>query len=212
MHRILKSTLFHLGLIGLFCFSGAQASDEELLFVGGDILTMAGQAPEYVDALLVRDGRISFAGSVEDASKKQGASVKVIDLKGQTLLPGFIDSHSHFLMTASKLSTVALDPPPAGAVRSIADILALLKQELESNPRREGQWLLGWGFDNGMLADKRFPTRADLDEVSAEVPIMIMHFSGHMLVITALGWRAQVTDQTINHLLAAMCREIKAVR
>ena len=173
MLKTLKLTLLLWSLIGFVCLQSAQASDKDLLFFGGDILTMAGPAPEYVDALLVHDGRIVFAGGLEAAKQQQRAPTKLIDLEGKTLLPGFIDSHSHFLMTASKLSTVALDPPPAGQVKSIADIVALLQQELARNPRKGNQWLLGWGFDNGMLADERFPTRTDLDKVSKEIPILI---------------------------------------
>jgi predicted amidohydrolase YtcJ len=103
------------------------------------------------------------------------------------MLPGFFDAHSHFYQTAVKLSTVNLDPPPAGKITSIDDILAVLEAELELHPRTENQWLFGWGYDNGMLLENRHPTRDDLDKVSLEVPIAIYHFSGHMLVLNSRG-------------------------
>ena len=111
----------------------------------------------------------------------------MIDLADRTLLPGFIDAHSHLVQTASKLATVALDSPPAGDVESIADIVARLKSELAARPRGEGEWLIGWGFDNGTLSDGRFPNRRDLDGVSKEVPIVLVHFSSHILVMNSAG-------------------------
>ena len=75
------------------------------------------------------------------------------------MLPGFIDSHSHFVQTAIKLSTVNLDPPPAGSVTSIDEIVAVLAAELEENPRMAGEWLYGWGYDNASLKERRHPTR-----------------------------------------------------
>lgn len=168
-------------------FIAARAGAATQIYHGGDILTMAGNQPDYVDALLVRDGEIAFTGSHTQALKMAGEGATSVDLQGRTLLPGFIDAHSHFMMTAAKLATVALDPPPAGDITSIADIVARLQIELEEHPRTESEWLIGWGFDNGMLQEGRFPNRQDLDRVSPNVPVLLMHFSGHMMVINSAG-------------------------
>ncbi len=162
-------------------YSGGQ------LFYGGDILTMAGDRAEYVESLVVDRGSIVFTGPLEEARALVGAKAASTNLNGHTLLPGFIDAHSHFTQTAAKRSAVSLDPPPAGDVRSISDILFKLRTELNEHPRSSMQWLVGWGFDNGMLADKRFPTRHELDSISEEVPILIIHFSSHMLVMNSAG-------------------------
>jgi predicted amidohydrolase YtcJ len=157
------------------------------IYSGGDILTMAGDQPSYVEALAVRDGKIIAVGSQYDLQRYKRNSTRLINLEGKALLPGFYDAHSHFFQTAVKLSTVNLDPPPAGTVTSIDDIASVLRTELNTNPRKADEWLYGWGYDNGMLKENRHPTKVDLDKVSTEVPISIYHFSSHMLVLNSKG-------------------------
>lgn len=164
---------------------GGETADR--IYYGGDILTMTGAEPAYVDALVVSNGKISFVGSHSEALARVGAGAQQVDLAGRTLMPGFIDAHSHLIQTASKLGVVALDAPPAGTITSITDILSSLQAELASNPPGGSEWLIGWGFDNGMLKEGRFPTRFDLDKVSVEVPIVLVHFSSHMLVMNSAG-------------------------
>ncbi|MCP4306955.1 MAG: amidohydrolase [bacterium] len=106
----------------------------------------------------------------------------MIDLDGRTLMPGFIDAHSHLFLTALKQATVNMDPPPAGGIASIEDIKRNLSDALSGRDGSSDQWLVGWGYDNAMLSEGRHPTRDDLDEVSATVPIIVMHFSTHQLV------------------------------
>ena len=157
------------------------------LYYGGDILTMVGDQPQYVESLIVENGRIVYTGPEQEARELLGADAASVHLEGQTLIPGFMDAHSHFIQSAAKRSTVSLDPPPAGDVQSINDIIKKMQQDLAVNPRTGNEWLVGWGFDNGMLSDKRFPTREDLDAISTDVPIVIIHFSSHMLVLNSAG-------------------------
>jgi predicted amidohydrolase YtcJ len=166
------------------------------IWTGGPVLTMAGVSPSYAEAVAVKNGRIIAVGSDEDVMKTRGGATEVVDLAGSTLLPGFIDSHSHFLQTAVKLSTVNLDPPPAGNTKAIKDIQDALRIELEANPRGADDWLWGWGYDNGFLAEKRHPTREDLDAVSTKVPIGLYHFSSHTMAVNSralelVGYNAQ---------------------
>jgi predicted amidohydrolase YtcJ len=177
-----------LGLLIAACDSSLEESEPaETIFYGGDILTMVGEAPEYAESLAVGDGKILALGARQDMQKYQSSTTRLVDLQGKTMLPGFFDAHSHFYQTAVKLSTVNLDPPPAGKTTSIDDILAVLEAELELHPRTENQWLFGWGYDNGMLNENRHPTKEDLDKVSLDIPIAIYHFSGHMLVLNSRG-------------------------
>jgi len=69
---------------------------ETKLYFNGDIITMRGNSPEYVDALIVKGKTIHFTGSREEAINIAGENYKIVDLKGNTLLPGFIDCHAHF--------------------------------------------------------------------------------------------------------------------
>ncbi|MFM7043893.1 MAG: amidohydrolase, partial [Planctomycetaceae bacterium] len=80
-----------------------NAQTADMLFSGGDILTMRGPAPEYVESLAVKDGTILFVGARADARRHVGPETKTVDLGGRTLLPGFIDTHGHFVYFGKNL-------------------------------------------------------------------------------------------------------------
>ena len=162
---------------------------EQLIFYGGDIITMEKDSAEYVEAVVSENGEIVFVGTKSEAENKY-SNAKKVDLKGKTMIPGFIDAHSHLWQTATKLGTVALDAPPASDIRTIDDIIKKMSDKIKSNPtnyKTEKNWLIGWGLDNGALKENRFPTRKDLDKISTEIPIVVVHFSGHMLMMNTLG-------------------------
>jgi len=168
------------------CGQSPHEQVADAIYAGGDIVTVDDRRP-VAEALAVKDGRILAVGNAADVMKHKGSDTRVIDLDGRCLLPGFIDSHSHIMYTAVKLGEVKLDPPPAGDVTSISDIQRNLRDVLESSPPPPGKWLVGSGYDNAMLAEGRHPTRDDLDAISTEVPILLRHFSGHMLVLNSKG-------------------------
>lgn len=167
------------------------------IYTGGDILTLAGDAPAYVEALAVRDGKIVAAGALAEARKAAGPGARTVDLKGQVLLPGFIDAHSHLLNYADSLMQANLSPPPVGGVKSIPDILAELTRLKASMKAGPGVLLVGQGYDPDMLAEKRHPTAAELDAAFPENPVILMHASGHMLVANSAAMKtAGVTAAT----------------
>jgi adenine deaminase len=90
------------------------ASAADSIFYGGDILTMEGDAPQYAEALAVKDGKIVLVGSKADADTLKGSDTAVNDLQGKTLLPGFIDSHSHFMSSLGMDRQANCQPSPAG--------------------------------------------------------------------------------------------------
>lgn len=175
-----------------------RASDETAaVYTGGDILTLAGETPTYVEALAVRDGKIVAAGSQSEARKAAGPGARTVDLKGGVLLPGFIDSHSHILTYADSLTQANLTPPPVGGVTSIPDILAELKRLKDSLKAGPGVLLVGQGYDPDFLAEKRHPTAAELDAAFPDNPVILMHASGHMLVANSQAMKtAGVTAAT----------------
>ena len=158
----------------------------DTIYFGGDILTMNDAQPS-AEAVAVKDGKIIAVGDLQPLESFYNESTRRIDLKGNTLLPGFFDSHSHLVMTASKLAVVNLDPPPAGPADSITSIQEALRQRLAEHAPAENDWLIGWGYDHSMLAEGRHPTRRDLDEVSPDIPIVVIHFSGHQVVLNSRG-------------------------
>ncbi len=166
---------------------GAQQDSNSIrIYYGGPILTMDANRPQ-VEALAVQDGRILMGGSLAQIEAHYGKDLDRRDLEGKTLMPGFFDAHSHAVMSAAKLAVVNTDPPPAGPADSITRIQRVLRQRLKESPPAAGQWLVGWGYDNAMLAEGRHPTRKDLDAVSTEVPIALVHFSSHQVVVNSMG-------------------------
>ena len=137
------------------------------------------------DAVAVSGGRILAAGSEADVAARAGRDAKIVDLKGRTMLPGFVDCHGHIAMTALLMGFQNLAPEPAGPVRSIADIKTELVKYREKTGGGRGGWLLGAMYDDSLLAEKRAVTCADLDEVSTEQPILVYHASLHVAVVNS---------------------------
>jgi len=170
---------------------GAAGTDGgTTVYSGGDILTMAGAEPAYAEALAVQGGKILAVGARAEVVKAAGAGAATVDLAGRTLLPGFIDGHSHLLNYADSLVQANLNPPPIGGVTKIADIIAALQKLKGELGAGDGEWIIGQGYDQDMLAEKRHPTAADLDAAFPKNPVMIIHASGHMLVANSLAFAA----------------------
>lgn len=165
----------------------------DLIFVGGDILTMNDTARSAA-ALAVKDGRILAVGDEAKVMATRGASTRMVDLGGRTLLPGFIDGHSHFI-NAVRMSTWAnVSAPPVGKARDIAGIAAELVATRERLALKPGEWVIGYGYDGTTLADGREMTRADLDPHFPDNPVMILHVSLHGAVLNTAGFRATGFD------------------
>ena len=152
------------------------------LYSGGPILTMAGPEPAYVEALVEQEGRILYVGPLAAAIRAAGPRSRRVNLAGHALLPGFIDAHGHLPDYVATWGRPDLSPPPVGSTRRIADIQATVRAYLASHPAPAGQLQFFVGYDDSLLEEKRHPTRADLDAVSATVPILLMHASGHLVV------------------------------
>jgi predicted amidohydrolase YtcJ len=169
--------------IHILTIAAAAAAFADTLYTGGDILTMRGPAPEYVESLVVRDGNILFAGSLEDAKKRIAPGATTIDLGGKTLLPGFIDTHGHFVYFGKNL----VDANLFGCT-DIADLVARMKKQLEQTPA-EG-WIVGFGYQARGLKEGRAPTSEELDQVSADRPVMVVDSSGHLGAANAAAFKA----------------------
>lgn len=161
------------------------------LYYGGDIITMR-QESDTTEALLEKDGVIQYVGTLEEAEALCEESVHKICLNGKTLMPAFIDPHSHLTMLA-QFSALA----PLGSSGSFQDIVANLRAYRDDNELGDGDVLMGFGYDHNFLKEKAHPTRWVLDQVSAEMPICILHASGHMCVAnSALLERMEILRDT----------------
>ncbi|MDR3498436.1 MAG: amidohydrolase [Parvibaculum sp.] len=155
-----------------------EALAGKTIYKGGLIRTMNEGQP-VAEAVAVENGRIIAVGSAADVmGLSRGA--RIVDLDGRTMLPGFIDCHGHIAMTALTRAFCNLAPVPAGPVRSIEDIKRELVRHRDKMGGGRGGWILGANYDDSLLAERRTPTRADLDEISTEQPIFLMHASLHV--------------------------------
>jgi predicted amidohydrolase YtcJ len=175
-----RTVIVSTGLCALPLMASAQPA--QTIYTGGDILTMEGATPRYVQALAVRDGRIVRVGSRSAVMALKGAETRVVELKGRTLIPGFVDSHSHLSDYAGSLEQGNLSPPPLGKVERIADIITEMKALKARLNAPAGTLLVGSGYDQDLLAEKRHPTAADLDAAFPNEPVLLRHASGHMAV------------------------------
>ena len=174
-------------------------SAADTIYFGGDILTMEGNEAQYVEAVAVKNGKIILAGTKAEADKLKGANTQMNDLKGKTLLPGFIDGHSHILTVADATVQANLSPAPVGKVASIPDIISALKELKQQQNFNDTDLLVGWGYDQDFLQEKRHPTAAELDKEFSTNPVILMHTSSHMLVANTkafqlMGISAATTD------------------
>lgn len=179
----------------------ANAQDvADTIYSGGPILTINDGQPK-VEAVAVKDGRILAAGTLADISTFKGETTETFDLNGRTMLPGFVDSHGHVVMGGIQALSANLLAPPDGDVTDIASLQATLKAWAEKNSATvdKVKMIIGFGYDNAQLAELRHPTREDLDAVSTEVPIVIVHQSGHLGVANSKALElAGITASTEN--------------
>ncbi len=160
----------------------------DAIYYGGDIITMEGDSAVYPEAVAVKAGQIAFAGSKVEAEKMKGDSTIMRDLKGKTLVPGFIDGHCHFFAFGSQAISANLLAPPDGTSNNIDDLVNELKAWYQKNGTDKTQgWIVGIGFDDAVLKEKRFPTKDDLDKVSTDLPVMATHISGHFCSVNTKG-------------------------
>lgn len=155
------------------------------LYFHGTILTMDDACPQ-VEALLVRDGKILKRGSYKSVAACRDKDTVCVDLQGKTMLPGFIDGHSHFAGVATSLGQCDLSQ-----AQNFDDIVRLLQDFIQTHEIPEGQWVTGTNYDHNFLREKRHPDKFVLDAVSEQHPIVIVHASSHMGVVNSMGLRMQ---------------------
>lgn len=157
----------------------------DAIYLGGDIVTVNDAQP-VAEALAVKDGRILAVGALAEIEEShRGTSTRVVDLKGHTLVPGFIDGHVHVMGLGAQAIGANLLAPPDGTVNTIDDIVTQLKAFAAGPDLARSGWIFGMGYDDALLG--RHPTRDDLDRVSTDIPVIVVHISGHFSVMNSAG-------------------------
>ncbi|MFW6074421.1 MAG: amidohydrolase, partial [Chloroflexota bacterium] len=160
----------------------------DLILTRGKITTMDPDLPE-AEALAIKDGRIIAVGGSKPVEEMAGRSTRVIPLHGRRLIPGINDTHNHLMSTGAVLNEVSLYD-----ARSIRDIQEKVARAVEESA--PGAWILGRGWDESLLAEKRFPNRHDLDEVAPNNPVVLERVWNMLLANSAAMMAADVGRNT----------------
>ncbi len=191
------------------CVAAEAAENGDTLYVGGPIVTINDAQPT-AEAVLVRGGRIVAVGARSEVERQAKGPFQTADLKGRALLPGFVDPHGHVVMVGLQALAANLLPAPDGEGNGIPALQRILREWSTKNGKIIERYgvIIGFGYDDSQLKEQRHPTRADLDAVSADIPILIVHQSGHLGVLNSKALQeAGVTRGTPNPPGGAFRRE-----
>ena len=194
-----RLTSWQRGLLAalLIATAALQAAVAAPTLYVGRIITMDPSQP-FAEAVLVEGERIVAVGGKELRKAHEG-DARVVELGRRAMLPGFIDAHGHLTATTAYINFVNLSPPPVGPVDDVARLQTTLREHIERERIPAGRWVVGVGYDDSLLKEKRHPTRDDLDAVSREHPIFIVHVSGHLSVgNSALLSQVGISSETVD--------------
>jgi hypothetical protein len=176
------------------------AETADIIYHNGPVITIDDTNPR-AEAVAVKDGKILAVGKKDDVLKTKGDATKLIDLSGKAMLPGFVDAHGHVFMGGIQALSANMLAPPDGEVKDIPSLIQTLKDWTSANQKAVDkiQLIVGFGYDNAMLAELRHPTREDLDQVSKDIPVLIIHQSGHLFAVNSKALEVcGVTAETPN--------------
>ncbi len=155
---------------------GDTCGNAELIVRGAKIVTMD-SSDRIVEAMAVRNGHIVAVGNNKEVDACAGKETRKLELQGKTILPGLIDVHTHALEWAKGVVRDQVDATYPG-VKSIAALMQEIARRAKS--ASPGSWIVGAGWDDAKYTDHRYVTRADLDRVSGDHPVYLIHVSGHL--------------------------------
>lgn len=161
------------------------------LYIHGDIITM-NDANMCVQAICVENGKIVCVGTDDEILLLKEKDDVVIDLKEKTMLPSFIDAHSHFVAAANTLTQCNLVK-----AKSFQEIIEKMQSFIKNNHIKKGQWVVGYNYDHNFLKEQHHPNKYILDKISQEHPIVIIHVSSHMGVSNSLGLKLMDIDENV---------------
>ncbi len=167
----------------------ASPDPADTIYLNGEVVTMDDDRPS-AEAVAVRDGRIVAVGTEAEVLEFRGESTTLADLSGNTLVPGFIDGHIHLGGLGPQAVGANLLASPDGGADTIEDVVQSLREFAAGEDVARTGWIFGMGYDEAVLAERRHPTRDDLDRVSTEIPVMAVHISGHIIAVNSLGLEA----------------------
>ncbi len=153
----------------------------EKLFVNAKFFTSDAEN-KFANAMATEDGFITWIGDLAKAPErlKNSKEIERIDLGGRTAVPGFIDAHMHPMMLAEYSRQIACLPPNITSIAQLSEAIAE-----RAKTAGEGEWICGWGYDEGKYSEKRSPNRYDLDKGSADKPVFLVRSCEHIRCVNS---------------------------
>jgi hypothetical protein len=197
-----RTTVFAAALVASIAIASPVAAQQtaESIWSGGPILTMNDKAMR-AEAVAVARGKILAVGKRSEVMKLKGPATQLVDLKGQTLVPGFVDAHGHMVIGGLQAISANVLAPPDGKVTDIASLQQTLRDWAQQNAAivEKTKVIIAFGYDNSQLKELRHPTKEELDEVSKDIPVIIIHQSSHLAsvnsaMLKAMGYDASTKD------------------
>jgi predicted amidohydrolase YtcJ len=154
----------------------------DLIVTNARVYTVDDAHP-LASAFAIRGGRFVFVGSAQEALTLRGASTRVVDAGGRTIVPGIVDAHAHLLGLGNSLANVLL-----ADTRSYEQVIERVVARLSGAPA--GRWIQGRGWDQNKWGDTRFPTHEALTRISPNNPVVLERIDGHAILANAAAMRA----------------------
>ena len=166
-----------------------MSADADTIYTGGDIVTVDDARPAAA-AVAVKGGRIAAVGdTAEVMADHRGRGTEIVDLRGKTLLPGFLDPHSHYINSLMVANEVNVYAPPAGPGTDVQAIVAALNKFRDSRRIPPGEVITAYGYDDTLMPGGRTLHCEDLDADFPEHPIIVQHVSLHGGVLNSAALR-----------------------
>ena len=163
------------------------------------------------EAISIKDGILQSVGSADDVGQYKGNETISIDVMQQTIVPGFIDAHSHIAMALNVVEWANLSSPPVSHIQSIPQLIDELRKNKDRLNLSETDWVLGWGYDPDQLEEKRHPDATELSVAFPNNPVFILHVSGHMAVVNGKAMEiSNITAETTDPAGGRIVRKVNS--
>ena len=195
-------------LLSIGCDTGSSvpAAEPADVVLFGEHIHTVDPANSGATAVALRGEEIVAVGDRGEVEALIGDSTRVVELGDRALVPGFIDAHGHLGMVMQMLDLLNASSPPVGPMESIEDIVAALEARIEEGAIPQGEFVMGYGYDDSLLAEGRHPNRDDLDRASSEHPIVILHVSGHLAAANSAALEIFGFDETTENPYGGVIR------
>ena len=148
-------------------------------YVNGKIFT-ADPKQLYVESMIVTGDKVVWAGPAAQQPAALAEAAEIVDLGGACVVPGFIDAHMHPTLLADFSKQIACLPPKVNSLSDLAEEIARVRAQQSAD-----EWILGWGYDEGKLAEHRAPNRYDLDRGADGAPVYMIRSDEHIRCINS---------------------------